>query len=293
MRWAGCARNRGRCHHLAEQALTGEVAPDHEATGTGLVDDVKELPTADQPAQGLVQAGQISTDRAHVAHIALTRGLGHGDVNTVLVNIQTDKQGARFVHGPSPSNLATPRQRVRRVHWCSSAGLRPATYVRAGDGPPSFTKPSCLGVMRESDFIASIDCDFPYDSPIQWRKLSASAPRISSNAAFMILHEVCRVPRCVQMNRPRAERIISHLRRRFRHPAWKVVLPAVQSYLGEKQLRPVTAAARMRRVARYVGEYNALAICYFSAYDAHGALDRTYEEIVARWQELSGAVHDA
>lgn len=147
--------------------------------------------------------------------------------------------------------------------------------------------------MRESDFIAGIDCDFPYDSPIQWRKLSAMAPRISPNAAFMVLHEVCRVPRSVEMNRPRVERIISHLRRRFRHPAWKVVLPAVESYLGQEGLRPAAAAALMRKVAKYIGEYNALAICYFSANDVDGTLERTYEQIVGRWQEHSGANHEA
>ncbi|MDE2628640.1 MAG: hypothetical protein KGL99_15950, partial [Burkholderiales bacterium] len=39
------------------------------------------------------------------------------------------------------------RPTIGRVHWCSSARLRRATYVVAGVEPPEFTKPSCLGVM--------------------------------------------------------------------------------------------------------------------------------------------------
>lgn len=146
--------------------------------------------------------------------------------------------------------------------------------------------------MRETDFIARIDCNFPYENPLRWRRLSAMAPRISSNAAFMVLHEVCKVPRAGQMNRARAEWIIGHLLRRFRHPAVKIISPAIDSYIGEKKLRSGKAAALMRRLAKYDGEYNALGICYFSAYDSDGSLDRTYKRIVARWQANSGPVDE-
>jgi len=147
--------------------------------------------------------------------------------------------------------------------------------------------------MKETDFIGRIDCDFPYDHPLKWRRLSAAAPRISPNAAFMVLHEVCRVPRSVQMDRPRAERIIGHLLRRFRHPAVKVIAPAIRSYISENTLRPRAAASLMRKLSIYDGEYNALAICYLSAYDSSGMLDRTYEQIVGRWRAASGEASEA
>ena len=81
--------------------------------------------------------------------------------------------------------------------------------------------------------------------------------------------------------------MISHLRKRFRHPAVRVIDPAIRSYLTGKKLRPSTAAALMRRVEAYAGELNALALCYFSAYDRDGMLDRTYTRIVKAWEAQS------
>ena len=40
----------------------------------------------------------------------------------------------------------------------------------------------------------------------------------------------------------------------------------------------------MRKVAVHTGEYNALALCYFSAYDdRNGILERTYQHITSCW----------
>ena len=40
-------------------------------------------------------------------HLAVTAGVGGGDVDAVFVNVQSDVQRARFVHGPSPCKFAT------------------------------------------------------------------------------------------------------------------------------------------------------------------------------------------
>jgi hypothetical protein len=141
--------------------------------------------------------------------------------------------------------------------------------------------------MDESEFIGRIDCDFPYNAPIQWRKLSAMAPRISSNAAFMVLFEICMVPRSEKMNRARAECILSHIRQRFRHPALRVIQPAIESHFSQAKLRPTKAAALMRRLAKYSGQHNALAICYFSAYHFDGTLDRIHEQVITDWRVRS------
>jgi protein-S-isoprenylcysteine O-methyltransferase Ste14 len=78
-------------------------------------------------------------------------GVRSGDVNALLVHVQTDVHSDRFVHGPSPCKFSTIRPTTGPVHWCSSARPWRATYVVAGVGAPEFTKPSCLGpivVMR-------------------------------------------------------------------------------------------------------------------------------------------------
>jgi hypothetical protein len=146
--------------------------------------------------------------------------------------------------------------------------------------------------MNEAEFISAIDCGFPHERPTQWRRLSAAAARISPNAAFMVLHEVCRAPASRRTTESQARAIISHLQRRFRHPALKAIYPAVASYPTGKRLRPSAAAAQMRKLAPHTGQYNALNICFFSADDRQGALERTYERIVRDWadsESLTGA----
>jgi len=117
--------------------------------GPALVDDVQPMPAADEFAQRLVQRHEVAADAADVPHFAVAAGFGQRDVDAVLVHVQTNVHsgGARFPHGPSPRKLATTRPTIGPVRWCSSARLVRATYVVAGDGPPEFTKPSCLAVM--------------------------------------------------------------------------------------------------------------------------------------------------
>lgn len=148
--------------------------------------------------------------------------------------------------------------------------------------------------MTESEFIASIDCCFPYDKPRRWRRICATAPRVSSNAAFMVVHEVCRVPRPDIMNEKRAKMILDHLYARFRHPAKRVIAPAVKAYLKGERLRAGTAVALMRRLAPYTGEYNALGLCYFCTNGpAYDALETAYQAVLASWSRKTASKDEA
>jgi hypothetical protein len=143
--------------------------------------------------------------------------------------------------------------------------------------------------MNEADFISKIDCSFPYEQPLAWRRLSTIAPRLSANAAFMVMHELCRVPRSQQVSKAQARKIIAHLKRRFRHPLLKVIQPAVDAHIENKKLSLSRAESLMRRVSKYPNQYNALALCYFAAYDRNDRLEASYHAAVTRWQEA----HDA
>lgn len=82
---------------------------------------------------------------------------GSGKVHLANAAPICDNQDARFaLHGPTPRKLATPRQPVRRVHWCRSTGLVLATYGVTGGGLPEFAKPSCLGLSMSADTVLEI-----------------------------------------------------------------------------------------------------------------------------------------
>ena len=69
----------------------------------------------DQLAQRLVQRGQVSADAAHMPHLTVAPKLGGGDVDAVLVHVQTDVQGDRFLHGSTPCKFATTRPTIGPV----------------------------------------------------------------------------------------------------------------------------------------------------------------------------------
>ena len=143
--------------------------------------------------------------------------------------------------------------------------------------------------MSEAAFIASIDCAFPYFAPLRWRRMSARAARTSPNAAFAVVHELCRPPRSVPVPAAVSGRILMHLYRRFRHPLRRVLNPAVQAHLSGALLSESHAASLMRKIAAFPGQYCALAICYFSADDRKGTLDCAHSKVVREWERGKSA----
>lgn len=137
--------------------------------------------------------------------------------------------------------------------------------------------------MTETEFVEGIDCRFPYKNPLKWRRLVAQAPRISSNAAFMVLHELCRPPSSVSVSYAEREKIFEHLANRFHHPLLSGLRPLILTVMRGELVSVSAAVAAMRRVARYPSQYNMLAICYFSCNDRNGRLDDLYESIVTKW----------
>ncbi len=137
--------------------------------------------------------------------------------------------------------------------------------------------------MQEHEFISSIDCSFPYKAPVEWRRIVVRAPRISSNAALMVVYELCRPPRSVDLPKEKTRLILEHLYRHFRHPLKSVLGRAIEAHITGKELSVEKAGHLMRKVAAYPGQYNVLSICYSSANDKQGKLDELYDQITESW----------
>jgi hypothetical protein len=99
---AARARNRRRRHHLAAPAQAREVALQREPARASFIHDVQLVSQTNQPAHRLGDRRRSPGYSCHVAHFAVSRGLGQRDVDALLVNVQTDVQNPRFIHGPSP-----------------------------------------------------------------------------------------------------------------------------------------------------------------------------------------------
>ena len=137
--------------------------------------------------------------------------------------------------------------------------------------------------MTEGEFIASIDCRFPYNTPRAWRRLITAARDISPNAVFMIIHELCRPPRPSSASINTRLRIYRCIQQRFGHPILTRLDVLFLTAMSGDTVPVSKALAAMRQVARYRGQNNALAICYFSCNDRLGRNDALYDAIISRW----------
>lgn len=141
--------------------------------------------------------------------------------------------------------------------------------------------------MTEADFIEQIDCCFPYSSPFKWRRAVATALRISPNATFMVIHELCRPPMWDKESSAQRIAIWVHLSKRFRHPLAKKLSPIIDAQLSNNEVTVAKAIKGMQLVRNWPSQYNALSICYFACNDDKGIADRIFESIIDEWKNGS------
>jgi len=79
--------------------------------------------------------------------------------------------------------------------------------------------------VTEDEFIKTVDCRFPYDDEVRARELIKLGSAISPNAAFMVLHEICRPPCSSQVVISRVNVLLGEWIVAVRHPLVQEVLP--------------------------------------------------------------------
>ena len=137
--------------------------------------------------------------------------------------------------------------------------------------------------MTEPEFIQAIDCRFPYSNDIEAKKLIELGSTISPNAAFMVLHELCRVPRSVSTRRYKIKKLIEYWFQHYTHPLNPILLPIALKSLRNENISIKRCLKCMDLVAPHVGCINALNILYFSCVDTEGLIETKYNEIIAKW----------
>ncbi|HET6942889.1 MAG TPA: hypothetical protein VFH89_12075 [Sphingomicrobium sp.] len=139
-------------------------------------------------------------------------------------------------------------------------------------------------------FTAPIDCKFPYDDPSA-SKIISQGWQVSLNAAFCVLHELCRPPRDSAVHKERLRELVSAWAEGPDHPLKAPVVGAANALINGTSLEWREGVELMRRVGEFDGQRAALAIVYFASYceaaDGDEALTRTDAEIRRRW-EASG-----
>jgi hypothetical protein len=138
--------------------------------------------------------------------------------------------------------------------------------------------------MNEVEFIEAIDCRFPYGNQAKARELIELGARISPNASFMVLHEICRPPKAAKEGSLVLLELAAAWEGTFEHPLVSIVLPIAKSMIQDKLISVGEAMVAMREVAVYKDQFNALAIPYLACDDEKGEADALHKEITHAWQ---------
>lgn len=140
-------------------------------------------------------------------------------------------------------------------------------------------------MREEAEFIEAIDCRFPYGDPALAAWLIDEACANSSNAAFMVAHELSRRPRSSSAADAVCLTLLDRLCERRIHPLKDSVLAVARRMVRRDPVRFDECRVLMDRIAAYPGEFNALAIVYFSCEDAEAeAVDHICDAIVEGWR---------
>jgi hypothetical protein len=139
-------------------------------------------------------------------------------------------------------------------------------------------------MMNEIEFIDGIDCKFPFDDMAACKRLIKQALSISSNAAFMILHEIARAPRGKKVSVERLYEILEVWDQEFEHPLKSLLIGITHTMLKNQDLPVEDVLSAMDEIAKYRYEYSALNIAYFSCDDIDNIVDDKWQSIVNNWE---------
>ncbi|MER9579639.1 hypothetical protein NKJ09_28870 [Mesorhizobium sp. M0189] len=139
----------------------------------------------------------------------------------------------------------------------------------------------------EVPFELSIDARFPYADPNSASAVIAQGWSISLNAAFYVLHELCRPPVTEAVSKERLLELVEEWSLGPDHPLKQPMLRCARALIQNEPLPWREASAVMQEIGHYDGQRAALAIAYFagdsSTSEGDTALNNTDHRIRETW----------
>jgi hypothetical protein len=136
----------------------------------------------------------------------------------------------------------------------------------------------------EQEFINEIDCRFPYDDDEAWKSLVNRGVAISPNAAFMVLHEICRPPVSGRPSPARLKQMFNYWRQRFHHPAVEIAEVAATALIDGQELQIDDAIDQIQAIERFPDASIALDIFLFVTDDIEGRVQDAVDSVRRKWQ---------
>jgi len=140
---------------------------------------------------------------------------------------------------------------------------------------------------REKPFEAQIDGMLPYSDRACCTALIAEARRISLNATFCVLDEICRPPERTTVTRERQRALIAEWGADLEHDLVSPILTCADAIVEGKPLPWADTIAVMELVGNFDGQRAALSVAYFSGdcdtIEGDAALSSAEQRIRSVW----------
>ena len=148
--------------------------------------------------------------------------------------------------------------------------------TRAGSAEEEFI------MQSEIEFIESIDSSFPYHNVSLWKDITLKGIQISDNAAYMVLHEICRAP--VEIDRQSVRNMIKFWAGYFSHPLAALVTETAKAIVDNISLSKEEILRSLDEISKYKGQYNALNIVYNAFTGDDREVDAKFSTILESWE---------
>lgn len=140
--------------------------------------------------------------------------------------------------------------------------------------------------MTEAEFIAKIDCRFPYQDRHAALELIREAVSLTPNCVFAIVDEIVRPPASVAVSRSEKNELLNIIASAFEHPLKICVLGISYKIVAGHLPSSTELLALMDEIGRHPNQYSALSIVYFAIDDEQGELEAKYQFIIEKWKSI-------
>ena len=140
---------------------------------------------------------------------------------------------------------------------------------------------------NEIQFLDKIDCNFPYHDRKESEHLIEQATRLSSNALFSIIEELCRIPESERSTISPEEllNLLALTASKLNHPLKELVVDAADKMIRRQELLVDDVILKMQCIQKYPGQFAALSILYSSCDDKDEKLEPIWSEIINEWNK--------
>lgn len=137
--------------------------------------------------------------------------------------------------------------------------------------------------MNEIEFVESIDACFPYEDEKEWRSLIQQGKKISANASFMVLHEICGAPD--DLSRPVLRQMLAEWIQANTHLLKDEFGQVAKGMIEGDVLECDQIVKLMEEVGNYKDLYAALGILCYACPDEDSRVELVYKRIVKQWRK--------